>query len=133
MSGAAIAGPKFNVTFKHLGSSSSGDAVFSPTTSAEIFSKAYASPAPKETVKPGMADTYTISSPVNDVRSMHLRYKIGNKEYRFDIAYTVNIVLGNKIPKWIKNVTQGNAARCNMTVKAVNNSTYDSTVELTMR
>lgn len=132
-SGAAIAGPKFNVTFKHMGSSSSGDAVFSPTTGAEIFSKAYASPAPKETIKPGMADTYAISSPVNNISSMHLRYKIGNKGCLFDIAYTAKIVLGKTIPKWTKNATQSNGATCNMTVTGVDMSTFDTTVELTMR
>nr|WP_072036824.1 hypothetical protein [Pectobacterium versatile] len=132
-SAAANAGPKFNVTFKNLGSASAPAAIFSPTTTAEVFSQANASPAPMASVFAGQSNSYTISSPYNDVSSMHIRYKIGTKVCQFDMTYTVKYVLGNKIPQWTKSTTPSNGARCDLRVTSASLTTYDSDVEITMR
>ncbi|MBN3188463.1 hypothetical protein GT391_10060 [Pectobacterium brasiliense] len=132
-SAAANAGPKFNVTFKNLASASTDVAIFSPTTSAEIFSQANASPTPVNVVSAKQSNSYTISSPYNDVSSMHVRYKIGTKVCQFDMTYTVKYVLGNKIPQWTKGTTPSNGARCDLRVTYANINTHDSDVEITMR
>ncbi|MBA0217422.1 hypothetical protein H4F33_06280 [Pectobacterium brasiliense] len=132
-SASANAGPKFNVTFKNLGASSAPAAVFSPMTTAEIFSQANASPKPKESVRSGDSDQYTISNPISDVGSMHVRYKVGAKVCQFDMTYTVKYVLGNKIPQWTKSTTPSNGARCDLRVTYANVNTHDSDVEISIR
>nr|WP_240352860.1 hypothetical protein [Pectobacterium punjabense] len=132
-SAAANAGPKFNVTFKNLNSAPTDTAIFSPTTSAEIFSQANASPTPLDSVLAGQSNFYTISSPYNDVSSMHVRYTIGTKVCQFDMTYTVRYGLGNKIPQWTQSTTPSNGARCDLRVTYANLFTHDSNVEITMR
>ncbi|MHA3540484.1 hypothetical protein ACX1G6_07215 [Yersinia enterocolitica] len=133
ISAAAHAGPKFNVTFKNLGAATAPDAVFSPTTTAEIMSQANSIPKPQASVPGGSSNTYTISNPVADVGAMHVRYKIGTKICQFDMQYTVKYVMGNKVPQWTKSSTPTNGARCNLTVTYANPTTYDSDVQITMR
>ncbi|MDC9821799.1 hypothetical protein ABRQ07_12205 [Pectobacterium polonicum] len=132
-SAAANAGPKFNVTFKNLSSATTDTATFSPTTSAEIFSKSNASPTPKASVLAGQSNFYTISSPYNDVSSMHVRYTIGVKVCQFDMTYTVKYGLSYKIPQWTESTTPSNGARCDLRVTYANVLTHDSNVEITMR
>lgn len=83
------------------------------------------------TVAAGSSNTNVVTSPYNNIASIHFTYASGSKACKFDTSLTVL----SGVPNWTKSgsSTGSTYATCEAKITAVDLYTYNYTVEFTMR
>ncbi|WP_166360699.1 hypothetical protein [Pseudomonas akapageensis] len=130
--GSAQAGPSVSVTFKNFGAA---DALYKPVTKNELSTQLNAKSKPHASVKSGGVDSYTVQSNISpDANYASLRYTIGGKTCIFHTTFVAAPgALGSKVPKWKNTATPSGGATCTAKTTARNATTYDWSVEYTMK
>ncbi|WP_165830281.1 MULTISPECIES: hypothetical protein [unclassified Pseudomonas] len=136
--GAVLAGPPVEVTFKNLGTQV---ATYKVITQNEALTYAHSTGRPDANVAAGDTNTYNVQIPLNpDANAANVRYTIGNKTCVFTTTFINQVAPGGlfpgagaKIPRWNKTADSSGGALCSATIKSQNFSDFSWTVEFTMK